>query len=80
MTPEEKFYQNLYTILEKKGMTARTLSSKLERHGTFISTSKARNNSMTLGTMVKISNILGVSISTLLKGCDTVNGIEEEDE
>lgn len=72
LTPEEKFYQNLYAILEKKNMTARTLSSKLERHGTFISTSKARNSSMTLGTIVRISNILGVSISTILKGCDTV--------
>jgi len=68
MTPRERFAQNLVEARRLSGLTQEELANRCDLHRTEISLLERSGREPRLGTLVKLSSALGVSLESLCTG------------
>jgi transcriptional regulator with XRE-family HTH domain len=68
MTPRERFAKNLVEARRGSGLTQEELADRCDLHRTEISLLERGGREPRLGTLVKLSGALGVSVESLAAG------------
>jgi len=68
VTPRERFARNLVAARRASGLTQEDLANRCNLHRTEISLLERAGREPRLGTLVKLSSALGVSVESLATG------------